>query len=244
MQSVADHYASHLAPIYAWMCGGAEAALVRGDAELDAMGILPRATRRAVDLGAGFGAHSIPLARRGFDVVAIDSSAELIGELRMLAAGLPVQAVHGEIAGFRRHLTGAPEVVLCMGDTLPHLQDLRAVETLFADVAAVIAPGGAFVLTFRDYTTPLEAERRFILVKSDIERILTCFLEYGDGHVTVHDLVHERDGREWRQRVSAYRKLRLAPEWVSAALGRAGFTTRRQTAPGGMMRLVAEAGRR
>ncbi len=241
MQSVGDHYASHLAPIYAWMCGGAEAALARGAAELDALGLIPHATRRAVDLGAGFGTHAIALATRGFEVLAIDGSAELIRELRTLAADLPVQAVHGDILRFRDHLAGAPEVVLCMGDTLTHLCDLQAIESLFADVAAVIAPGGLFVLSFRDYTTPLEGERRFIPVKSDAGRILTCFLEYGDGHVDVHDLVHERHGLEWRQRVSAYRKLRLSPSWVSAALDRAGFRTRRQAGLSGMVRLVAEA---
>src|SRR5262249_40506708 len=152
MQSVRDHYASHLAPIYAWMCGGVEAALARGDAELEALGLTPRTSRRALDLGAGFGTHAIPLARRGFEVIAIDSSAELLRELRALAGGLEVQAVQADMHGFRQHLTGAPEVVLCMGDTLTHLSDIQAVESLFADVAAAIAAGGTFVLSFRDYT--------------------------------------------------------------------------------------------
>lgn len=241
MQSVCDHYASHLAPIYAWMCGGAEAALARGAAELDALGLMPRVTRRAVDLGAGFGTHSIPLALRGFRVLAIDSSEELLRELRILAAALPVRTVQGDMLGFREHLEDAPEIILCMGDTLTHLGDLRTIESLFTEVAAALAPGGAFVLSFRDYTMPLEGERRFIPVKNDTDRILTCFLEYEDAHVNVHDLVHERDGLGWRQRVSAYRKLRLAPDWVAAALERAGFRTRRQTGLSGMVRLVAEA---
>lgn len=240
MQSVREHYARHLAPIYAWMCGGAEAALVRGDAELDALGLVPRGSRRAVDLGAGFGMHSIPLARRGFEVLALDSSPELLRELRALAGVLAVEAVQDDFLTFRQHLAGvAPEVILCMGDTLTHLSEPLAVEALFAEAAAVIAPGGTFVLTFRDYTQPLEGERRFIPVKSDADRILTCFLEYEDDCVHVHDLVHERAGGEWRQRVSAYRKLRLAPDWVVAALAEAGFQTQRQTGIGGMVRLVA-----
>lgn len=241
MQSVHDHYATHLAPIYAWMCGGVEAALARGDAELESLGLAPRATRRALDLGAGFGTHSIPLARRGFEVLAIDSSAELLRELRRVAVSEPdlkIETLDGDLLSFRKHPAGAPEVILCMGDTLTHLSDVHAVESLFADAAAAIAPGGMFVLTFRDYTVPLERERRFIPVKSDVDRILTCFLEYQDGYVNVHDLVHERDGGEWRQRVSAYRKLRLAPDWVSSALEKAGFQTRRQAGPGGMVRLV------
>jgi SAM-dependent methyltransferase len=236
-----DHYAGHLAPIYSWMCGGAEAALARGEAELDALGLMPRATHRALDLGAGFGMHSIPLARRGFDVLAIDSSAELLRELRTLAAAahLNVETVEGDILAFRKHLVEAPEVILCMGDTLTHLSDMQAIESLFADAAAAIAPGGSFVLSFRDYTAALEGERRFIPVKSDAGRILTCFLEYEDGYVRVHDLVHERDGEAWRQRVSAYRKLRLSPDWVSAALERSGLQVRREAGLSGMVRMVA-----
>ena len=241
MQSVRDHYAAHLAPIYAWMCGGAAAALTRGEAELDALGLVAHATRCAVDLGAGFGMHSIPLAKRGFEVLAVDNSAELLRELRMLAVGLQVEIIDDDILKFREHLTGAPEVILCMGDTLTHLSDERAVESLLAQAAAAIVPGGTFVLSFRDHTIPLEAEHRFIAVRSDADRILTCFLEYAERHVNVHDLVHERDGSAWRQRVSAYRKLRLSPDWVAAALDRAGFRVSRQAGLSGMVRLVAQA---
>lgn len=239
MQSVRDHYASHLAPIYAWMCGGMEAALRQGDAELDALGLAPQTTRRAVDLGAGFGMHSIALARRGFEVLAIDNSPQLLRDLRTLAVGLQVQTIDDDMLKFRRHLAGAPEVILCMGDTLTHLSDEQAVESLFVAAAAAIAPGGIFALSFRDYTTPLEGERRFIAVKSDADRILTCFLEYEKSGVNVHDLVHERAGSTWRQRVSAYRKLRLSPDWVVSALDRAGFQAHRQAGLSGMVRLVA-----
>jgi 2-polyprenyl-3-methyl-5-hydroxy-6-metoxy-1,4-benzoquinol methylase len=241
MPSVRDHYSSHLAPIYSWMCGGVESALARGAAELDALALSPRATALAVDLGAGFGMHAIPLAQRGFEVLAIDCSAELLRELRTFAATLPIQSVEDDIMEFRKHLGDAPEVVLCMGDTLPHLPDTDVVESLIADVAAAIAPGGTFVMSFRDYTAALQGERRFIPVKSDADRILTCFLEYEDTHVNVHDLVHEREGSSWRQRVSAYRKLRLSPDWVSSALDRAGFQPRQQAGLSGMVRLVAEA---
>ena len=71
MATVTEHYAAHLAPIYLWMAGGMEAALTAGSTDLAA--VLPGAGL-AVDLGAGFGMHSIPLARGGYQVVAVDSS--------------------------------------------------------------------------------------------------------------------------------------------------------------------------
>src|SRR5690349_17523077 len=109
-----------------------------------------------------------------------------------------------------------------MGDTLTHLPDPSSVEQLFSAVAESLTQNGMFVATFRDYTSPLTGQQRFIPVRSDADRILTCFLEYAPGYVDVHDLLHERDGGAWQLRVSAYRKLRLAPAWVSDALRRRG----------------------
>jgi hypothetical protein len=84
------------------------------------------------------------------------------------------------------------------------------------------------LLCFRHHLIGL---KRFIPV-GDADRILTCFLEYGDDAVTVHDILHERDGSDWRQRVSAYRKLRLSPDWVAGTLEAKGLA--------GMIRLIAK----
>jgi SAM-dependent methyltransferase len=225
------------------MAGGAEAALGRGEAELDSLRLTPRSTAVAVDLGAGFGMHSIPLARRGFSVIAVDSSAELLRELRAYAGALPIRAIEADLLGFPDHLAGSAEVILCMGDTLTHLSSKQEIESLFSKAASALVPGGVFVLTFRDYTTPLTRERRFIHVRSDADRIFTCFLDYAGEHVDIYDLVHERQDTQWSQRVSCYRKIRLAPEWVCAALRGAGLQVSQEPGPSGMVRLVAQAPR-
>ena len=78
-------------------------------------------------------------------------------------------------------------------------------------------------------------------MRSDADRILTCFLEYGSEHVDVYDLLYERHDAQWAQRVSRYAKVRLMPGWVSAGLHAAGFRVVQETGPGGMVRLVARA---
>jgi SAM-dependent methyltransferase len=241
MEPARTHYENLLAPLYSWMAGGIEPALARGAAELESLRLAPRSTALAVDLGAGFGMHAIPLAQRGFDVVAIDSSAELLRELRACAGALPIRAVEADLLGFGDHIAGTPELILCMGDTLAHLASKRAIQTLFEKVAAALTPAGLFILTFRDYTTPLTQERRFIHVRSDADRIFTCFLDYADEHVDVYDLVHERQGAHWTQRISGYQKLRLATEWVAGTLRSAGFQVTQEAGLSGMIRLVAQA---
>jgi hypothetical protein len=239
MVSVADHYRSHLAAVYTWMSGGFESALARGETELGA--ILPDLSRgaRAVDLRCGFGMHSIPLARRGCAVLALDSSSYLVGQLKAHAGTLPITAAEDDLLAFQRYLDRPADVILCMGDTLTHLPDRDAASQLFTSAAASLCPGGRFIATFRDYTQALVGNARFIPVKSDADRILTCFLEYAADHVDVHDMLHERDGEAWRLRVSAYRKLRLDPQWVSGSLRDRGFSVRTEPGLAGMIRIVA-----
>ncbi|MEX2125353.1 MAG: class I SAM-dependent methyltransferase [Woeseia sp.] len=239
MTSVQQHYDRHLGPVYVWMAGGIEPAFERGAAELDAIGAHPSNGGLAVDLGAGFGMHAIPLARRGFDVVAIDSSAVMLDELSRRAGSLPVRAIRDDLLSFPQYLSLRPELVLCMGDTLVHLPDEKYVARLIATVRESLGEGGRFVVTIRDYSTPLTGEQRFIPVRSDENRVFVCFLEYTDTRVRVNDILHEREGSQWKMSVSAYDKLRIRPEWLDDLLRRSGFAVTLDVNVSGMVRFVA-----
>jgi SAM-dependent methyltransferase len=239
MSTVADHYERHLAPIYVWMAGGAEAALAAGSAEIDALNLPVARGDFVLDLGAGFGMHSIPLARKGARVTAIDSSAELLRTLAELSGDQPVRAVNDDLLAFQSHIAEAPSAILCMGDTVTHLPDFGAVEQLVARASAELRVGGSLVLSFRDYSVPLTGEQRFIPVRSDETRILTCFVEYEREAVLVHDILHERASGGWQARVSWYRKLRLPPQRLIDCLRSNGFEVRREPGVRGMVRLVA-----
>lgn len=239
MPAVADHYANHLARIYLWMAGGIHAAIGQGSADIAPYLAAPGERMVAIDLGAGFGMHTIPIARAGYAVTAIDTSSILLTELQTQAAGLRVRAVEDDLLNFQQHVTHEADLIVCMGDTLTHLSRQPDVDDLFQMVARALKPGGKFVATFRDYTHPLSGQARFIPVRSDESRVLTCFLEYGPEQVMVHDIVHERSGGGWQMRVSAYPKLRLSPAHVRQSLQKHGLTVVLESAPRGMVRVVA-----
>jgi len=240
MNTSAVHYDTHLGPVYAWMLGNPQAALARSSAELEDMGVPSSLNLNALDLGAGLGLHSLALAKRGFRVTAIDSCGILLDELRSQAAGLPISAIQGDLLEFRSHAPDPCDLIICMGDTLTHLPSFTAVDSLLSSVAAALSERGMFAATFRDYASKtLTGDERYILVKRDENRILTCFLEYGTDHVTVHDLLTQREDNLWIQRESSYPKLRLAPDRVLAKLEALGLSARRETAPSGMVRIVA-----
>lgn len=240
MDAVRAHYDDLLGPIYAWMIGDLDAAIAAARADLRAAGIVARECGTAVDLGAGLGAHAVALAEAGYAVTAIDTCAPLLDALRERAGGLAIAIVQDDLLELGRHGPAPLDVVLCMGDTLTHLASIAAVEQLFDLVTRVLGPEGVFVATFRDYSgPPRTGVARFIPVRQDDQRILTCFLEYTDTTVLVHDLVHERTAEGWTLRVSRYPKLRLDPQWVCAALGDRGLVARLEPGASGMVRLVA-----
>jgi SAM-dependent methyltransferase len=240
MPSVAEHYETLLAPVYSWMVGGTEAAIAMGQTDLAP--VLSGGTF-AIDLGAGFGMHTIPLARAGWRVLAVDSSPGLLSQLSSLAEGLGVRACCGNLLDFAGYLSNGEraDLVLCMGDTLTHLETPEAIAMLGRMVAAHLSPRGRFVATFRDYSRLPSGEARFIPVRADEHRILTCFLEEFERHVQVHDLLHERMQDKWVTRVSSYRKLRLSPEAARQAFLDAGLEAIVEPGPRGMVRLVADA---
>lgn len=241
MTTVTEHYEKHLAPIYVWMAGGSAAALQAGTAEIEELNLPLHPGAVVLDLGAGFGMHSIPLARRGARVTAIDTSAELLRTLTDISDGLPVQTVNDELLDFQSHLSEAPSAILCMGDTITHLPDVKAVESLIERASAALPRGGTFVLSFRDYSVPLVGDQRFIPVRSDDSRILTCFLQYEPESVVVHDILHQRTPDGWQMEASHYRKLRLSPEHLISMLQSNGFNVRRENGMRGMIRLVAQS---
>ncbi|MBI5532260.1 MAG: class I SAM-dependent methyltransferase [Deltaproteobacteria bacterium] len=92
-----------------------------------------------VDLGAGTGSLSVPLAERGLRVSAVEPSQAMLSELCTEAAArnLPIQAVHAaaECTGLG---AGAFELAL-IADALHWLDAERA----GAEVARLLAPGGS-----------------------------------------------------------------------------------------------------
>jgi len=237
--NVEQHYDQVLADVYSWMYGGFDAALARYAEFFASRGIVPSRSGRAVDLGAGCGFQSIPLARLGFAVTAIDLDRKLLEELRGHAGDAEIDIVRDDLLAFDRHVRAPLELVVCMVDTLVHLPSKAAVVELFLRVHRALETGGKLVITYRDLSREASELDRFIPVRSDETTILTCFLEYEPEAVKVHDLVYRKVDGQWTFRKSFYRKLRLAQGWVETELERAGFSIAESSIERGFVTLVA-----
>jgi SAM-dependent methyltransferase len=242
MADVQDHYDEHLGRIYEWMAGPFEEACVPSASLFEELALQPGESGVAVDLGCGHGLQALPLAKRGFQVVAIDLCAELLDDLASRSGALLIETASADIMDFERHAPARVDLVVCMGDTLPHLPVLSDVESLVGRIRSVLVPGGCFVATFRDYvSSPLQGNARFIPVRSDDRRILTCLLEYMENFVRVNDLLHERTDSGWDLTVSSYDKLRLDPRWLADVLRTSGMRVVLERTERGLVTVVAKS---
>jgi len=225
MANVPDHYQQLLARHYVWMTGMPFDAKVAEQKEIirDAVGSTTHGL--AIDYGCGPGFQALALAELGFaPVIAVDSSAELLDELKAHRGGWDIELEQADLTQFE--VGRKASVAVCMGDTLTHVADKDAIRSFFARVGEQLVDGGAFVITFRDLSVAAADVDRFIPVRSDADKIMTCFLEYETPEtVRVTDLVYTRGATSWSLEKSSYIKLRLSVQWVAQALSEAGFVS-------------------
>jgi SAM-dependent methyltransferase len=233
MGEVQQHYSNLLAKHYTWMFGTSFAAKVA-----EQKTILEEALQTAngfehglaVDLGCGPGFQTLALCELGYSpVLSVDTSELLLEELRSHVGNLPVQTIRSDLSKLSEFVSSATaHVIVCMGDTITHLDSKEAVEDLLELAFDALTPEGKFVVSYRDLSTEAAGLDRFIPVYADQDAIMTCFLEFDRlDTVLVHDLVYSLEGQQWLLHKGNYRKLRLPIGWLENAMIQVGFVVQR-----------------
>ena len=236
--NIKEHYENHLANYYSWMFGDFNAKLNENQRFFQSHNIKPVSSKIAIDLGAGCGFQSIPLAKIGFEVKAIDFSKRLLDELKNNSDGLDIESMENDILNFDAYSNCKPELIVCMGDTITHLDSLESVRKLIKNNYEILLKNGKQVLTFRDLTFELKEEYRFIPVNSDNNRIFTCFLEYHPTYVKVFDIVWEREKGRWIQKISSYKKLIISQDLIKEYFEGAGFKVEFMGVKNGLITII------
>ena len=221
---VKEHYEKHLADFYSWMIGELEPKSTEFQNLLTSNGIEPKNTKTAIDLGAGNGIQSIALKELGFEVIAVDFNEQLLNELKTNPSAVGIKTKLTDITNVMEFESLKPELIVCCGDTITHLNDKIEIDKLISDASKILENNGHLILTFRNYTNELNDQQRFIPVKSAEDRILTCVLEYEAEKVKVTDLLHEKTNGEWIQKTSTYEKFRIDPKEVVRILEKNGMS--------------------
>lgn len=108
-------------------------------------------TRRVVELGCGPGEHARALAEAGFEVVGIDRSTSMLAAAREEPVPEGLELVEGDIAEVDRVVSGGFGGALCLGNTLPHLDEEERFESFARGLAKVLEPGAPLLLQILNY---------------------------------------------------------------------------------------------
>ncbi len=159
--------------------------------------------KRVLDLACGTGRHAVMFAQWGLEVTAMDISGPMVEQTRAAAdqAGVKVEALQGGFLDFRQKVQGKYDVILILGNSLPHLLTREEIAKCLADVAGALNPGGRLILQNRNYDKVLAEQERFMPLNAwsgpDGEEVL--FLRFMDwqGELVNFNLVtlHKQDGK-------------------------------------------------
>jgi SAM-dependent methyltransferase len=125
------------------------------------------AYRALLDLGCGTGNHSVPLARRGYDVTGVDLSADMVAIARRKAesAGIVARFEAGDMRS--ASLGRSFDVAVIMFAALGYLIADRDVAAGLANVKRHLRPGGLLLFDVWNRTTLLREGARDRITVSD-----------------------------------------------------------------------------
>lgn len=108
-----------------------------------------------LDVAAGIGTQSLGLAARGFEVIAADLSERAVGravrEAGQRGISLPVTVADFRLLPFA---SASVQALIACDNALPHLLSLSEIRGALEEFKRCVRPGGAIVLSTRDYRDP------------------------------------------------------------------------------------------
>ena len=216
-------YDALLGPAWLWIAGGMEPNVCKNARFFRDHGILPADGAAAIDLGAGCGFSSLALAGMGYRVVAVDFCRPMLETLEDHAGPASVRTVLADILDFPAWAGETPALIVCTGDTLPHLPDQDSVSALIRRCAHELGPGGTLLISCRDYAALPEGSSDVIPVRQDPDRVFLCRLDGFSLTVPVTDILYTRESGRWARHAGSYTKLRLSPATLGAMVTGAGL---------------------
>ncbi len=109
-----------------------------------------------LELGCGTGNLTLELAKRGYEMIGLDSSADMldVASNKAKRKGLDILFIHQDMREFE--LFGTVDAVICMLDSINYVTKKRDLEQVFRLVHNYLNPGGLFIF---DVNSPYKLSR-------------------------------------------------------------------------------------
>ncbi len=133
---------------------------------------LPERPALLLDLACGTGSMTVELASRGYDMIGVDLSEDMLSEAYLRSEGRGILYLLQDMRSFE--LYGTVGAVVCCLDSLNYLLDEKDLSRTFGNVHNYLDPDGLFIF---DMNTPYKFEH----IYADNSYILEDEIDYGDG---------------------------------------------------------------
>jgi ubiquinone/menaquinone biosynthesis C-methylase UbiE len=154
-----------------------------------------------LDLACGTGSISVEMAKKGFDVIGVDSSIGMLNAARqkIYESGEQILLLNQSMDDI--DLFGTVDCAVCVLDSINHLADENQVKRTFEKVSLFMNPGGAFafdVNTLYKHKNVL-ADNTFVYDLDELYCVWQNNFNAADGSVDISlDFFEEDDGAYYR----------------------------------------------
>lgn len=196
-----------------------------------------------LDLACGTGSMTWLLAGRGYELIAVDGSQEMLAAAREKSAPAEVPPLFLHQSMPRLDLYGTVDAAICCLDSLNYLTNPRDVQRTFQRLHLFISPGG--LLTF-DVRLPerLAALDGQVFLDETEDTYCVWRTEYHRGLCTYYmDLFDRRRDGAWQRELEIHRQRAYTTEELTGWLRAAGFNDIRTWGDGKLRRPTENAQR-
>ncbi|MEI6873916.1 MAG: class I SAM-dependent methyltransferase [Spirochaetota bacterium] len=180
--------------------------------------------RKALDLGSATGDHALALAALGWELTAVEPSSLLAEASRKKASasGLPVTTILGDMRDLGNFVEpGSQDLVLCLGNTLPHLESMAEIEDLLGKARKALRQGGSLILQLINFSLTREGFV-FPVIKKGSTEFARSYTEGSKGRIGFDTRLTIEGRGTWRDRTELFP---IAPRALGAALAKSGFAS-------------------
>ena len=183
--------------------------------------------RTVLDLACGTGSLTRELARRGYEMIGVDQSPEMLAQAAEKNRGVsPMEPIFLCQSMEKLDLYGTIDACVCCLDSVNYVTDPRKLERAFARVRLFLMPGGLFLF---DINTPEKLEGLDGQVFLDETEDTYCvwraeWSRRGRTCTYFMDLFRREDTGLWRREEELHRERAYSVSELTAMLERAGFS--------------------
>ncbi len=134
----------------------------------------------AIDVACGTGRHAIIMSQMGIRAVGADMSAGMLDKARTFAnqIGVQVQWIGCPMQELSQHVNEKFDIVLCLGNSLPHILNQDDLDRTISGFAKLLQPGGVLLIQLLNYHQILKQKKRIVAVTKNENREFIRFYDF------------------------------------------------------------------